>query len=57
MLCFPDNGTVLKQAGRQTAANSYHDGKKKKKKKELVSMEVDEMLEKICNNLQREMTT
>lgn len=31
MLCFPDNGTVLKQAGRQTTANSYHDEKKKKK--------------------------
>ncbi|XP_074991746.1 centromere protein H-like isoform X2 [Calonectris borealis] len=48
---------LLKQAGRQKLLQIHT--MMKKQKKELVSMEVDEMLEKICNKLQkeREMTT
>ncbi|XP_068783441.1 centromere protein H-like isoform X1 [Struthio camelus] len=57
MLHFPNNGIVLKQAGGNKLLQIHTT--MKKQKKELASMEVGEMLEKIRNNLQKEkeMTT
>lgn len=57
MLHFPNNGTVLKKAGRQKLLQIHTIIKKQREEK--TSTKVSEMLEKIRNNLEkeREMTT